>query len=90
MGRDRAKGMEGDMAYGQKKEARTAAPNLCGAQGKTYQANYYVESGVVIVEAMSKHGTIARNQAIGGGSMAEHYARTLLIAMIDAGRVPES
>jgi hypothetical protein len=36
--------------------------------GKTYQADYYVESGVVIVEAMTEHGTIARNQTQKRGS----------------------
>ena len=53
-----------------KKKPAQRHPISVEHNGKTYEANYYVESGVVIVEAVSKHGTIARNQAIGGGSMA--------------------
>ena len=59
-------------------------------KGKTYQAHYYVESGVVFVEAMSEDGTRARIHTQGGGSTAEHTARMLLRELIDAGRVVES
>ena len=58
--------------------------------GKTYIAHYYVESGVVAVEAMSEDGAVAKPTALIGGSTAEYVARRLLREMIDTGRVIES
>ena len=58
--------------------------------GKTYRAHYYVESGVVTVEAMSGDAAVAKLTTQIGGSTAEHVARMLLREMIDAGRVIES
>ncbi len=57
--------------------------------GKTYIAHYYVESGVVTVEAMSEDATVAEMSTQVGAS-AKHTARMLLNEMIDGGRVIES
>jgi hypothetical protein len=54
--------------------------------GKTYRAHYYVENGVVTVEAMSQDATVARLSTQIGGSTAKHVAHMLLNEIIDAGR----
>lgn len=59
-------------------------------KGKIYRAHYYVESGVVTVEAMSEDATVAKQTTQIGGSTAELVARMLLRELIDAGRVLES
>jgi hypothetical protein len=51
-------------------------------KGQTYRAQYYVESGVVIVDAVSEKGTIERNQAMVGASRPDALAQLLLIEMI--------
>lgn len=58
--------------------------------GKTYIAHYYVESGVVTVEAMSEDGAVAKPSTLIGSSTAKHVARMLLREMIDTERVIES
>ena len=57
--------------------------------GKTYQADYYVEGGMVTVEAMSEDAiTVEKTTQI--GASAEATARRLLKELISAGRVQES
>ncbi len=56
-------------------------------QGKIYRAHYYVERGEVIVEALSKEGTIARNKVVlGQVATPDILARLMLTEMIYAGR----
>ena len=58
-------------------------------KGKTYRGQFYVEGGVVTVEAMSKHGIVLTHSELTGGWPAEGLARSLLRELIDAGRVNE-
>lgn len=58
--------------------------------GETYRAHYYVESGAVTVEAMSKDLVPIQSTTLIGGSGAEMIARVLLREMIKAGRIKPS
>ncbi len=59
-------------------------------RGNIYRARYYVKGNVVIVDAVYGKRSIARNQAILGGSLTDPLAvaQLLLIEMIDKGWVP--
>ena len=73
--------------------ARQRSPRrykLClNSHGKTYWTDYYIESGRVTVEAVSKDGTIVKKSTHIGTS-AELTARELLSKLVSAGQVQES
>lgn len=57
---------------------------------KKYRASYFIESGTVTVETISKNGVIIKSTTQIGGSPSEVIARILLREMIKSGKVAES
>jgi len=54
--------------------------------GKTYQASYYIESGIVTVKVMTTGGVTLQNSTQVGNS-AKATARMLLKEFIEGGRL---
>ena len=60
-----------------------------GYDGKTYRAEYFVESGTLTIEAPSKDDKPAKISSQIKGSRIDHLAPTLLRELIETGRVKE-
>lgn len=69
-----------------KKKVRQYQEVSIDQNGKTYKARYYVESGTVTVEVITKDGAML-NPCTQAGGDAYFTATMLLRELVDAGKV---